>query len=96
MKHRFLLVEVRLYLPFSQSLKDKRQVKRSLVDSLRNLNLSVSETEEQELHQTLHLSMSYVALNESSARKMIEEIKGHIEKKLPGEAMITEFYEEIL
>lgn len=96
MKHRFLLLEISLYLPYAHSLKDKRQVKRSLVDSLRKLNLSVSETEDQDLHQKLSLSMAYVALDEGAAKKMIQTIEEHLYKKLPAETTLLTFEEEIL
>jgi uncharacterized protein len=59
------LCTVELFIPASQSLKDKRQVLLSLKDRLRGqFNLSVAEVDEQDLWQKAVLGLACVA-NES-------------------------------
>ena len=49
-----LVMRFVIRLPWVKSLKDKRRVKRSLVDSLsRRYNVSVKEVETQDVHQSL-------------------------------------------
>ncbi len=49
---------IRLHLPASESLKDKRQAVKSVVSRLRNnYNVSVSEIEDQELWQLCTLGI---------------------------------------
>ena len=56
------LCTVELFIPESQSLKDKRQVLMSLKDRLREqFNLSVSEVDEQNLWQKAVLGLACVA-----------------------------------
>lgn len=56
------LCTVELYIPGSQSLKDKRQVLLSLKDRLREkFNLSVAEVDGQDLWQKAVLGLACVA-----------------------------------
>ena len=56
------LCTVELYIPESQSLKDKRQVLLSLKDRLRKqFNLSVAEVDGQDLWQKAGLGLACVA-----------------------------------
>lgn len=56
------LCTVELFIPESQSLKDKRQVLLSLKDRLREkFNLSVAEVDGQDLWQTAVLGLACVA-----------------------------------
>lgn len=56
------LCTVELFLPESQSLKDKRQVLLSLKDRLREkFNLSIAEVEGQDLWQKTVLGLACVA-----------------------------------
>jgi uncharacterized protein len=56
------LCTVELFIPESQSLKDKRQVLLSLKDRLREqFNLSVAEVDEQNLWQKAVLGIACVA-----------------------------------
>jgi uncharacterized protein len=56
------LCTIELFIPESQSLKDKRQVLLSLKDRLRKqFNLSVAEVDEQNLWQKAVLGLACVA-----------------------------------
>lgn len=95
-KHRIVIIEMSFHLNYAHSLKDKRQLKRRLVDSLKNLNVSVAETQDQEIHQKLHLTLSYVAISESEAQKKLYSLREHVEKRLFDDVTMLSFNEEIL
>lgn len=78
-------------LPWAHSLKDKRKVKRSLVDSMRNrYNVSVKEVEAQEIQQTLIIGLSYTALSQSDAEQMSETFTNYIYENAEGEVSLID------
>ena len=65
---------VELWIPESQSLKDKRQVLHSLKDRLRGkFNLSVAEVDGQDLWQKAVLGMACVANDGSHVEQVLEQ-----------------------
>ena len=63
-----------LWIPESQSLKDKRQVLHSLKDRLRGkFNLSVAEVDGQDLWQKAVLGMACVANDGSHVEQVLEQ-----------------------
>ena len=63
-----------LHLPASQSLKDKRQVVRSLTDRLRRqFNVAVAEVEEQDAWQTVVLGLAVVSNEAGHAARLLVE-----------------------
>jgi uncharacterized protein YlxP (DUF503 family) len=65
---------VELFIPESQSLKDKRQVLLSLKDRLRGkFNLSVAEVEDQDLWQKAVLGMACVANDAGHVEQVLEQ-----------------------
>jgi len=78
-------------IPHAASLKDKRQVCRSLVDKARHkFNASVSEVGTQEAHQTLTLGIAVVSGERSHARVMIDEIVRFLEEHADAELVEVE------
>ncbi|NLC39813.1 MAG: DUF503 domain-containing protein [Clostridiaceae bacterium] len=78
-------------LPWVKSLKDKRRVKRSLVDSMsKRYNISIKEVESQDLHQTLVLGLSHTALGQSDAEQMAETFTDYIYENAEGEISLVE------
>ena len=75
-------LRVRLLLRDSRSLKDKRQVVRSIKDRLRNeFNVSVAEVETQDNRQIAVLGFALVG-NEvygvrTTLEKIVEALRGH-------------------
>ena len=66
--------EFELHIMASRSLKSKRQVLRSLKDRLRSrLNVSIAETDHQDLWQRTALAVAAVSGSESGARGVIDE-----------------------
>jgi len=77
------------YIPQAASLKDKRQVCRSLVDKTRkHFNASVAEVGTQDVHQTLTVGVAVISGEFSHAQNMLDEVirymEGHADAELIG------------
>ncbi len=73
-----------LYLPDSHSLKDKRQVTRSLTARIRNkFNVAVAEDAENDLRQRLDLLVCAASNNGSHAMEMLAEVADFVEEARP-------------
>ena len=62
-------------LPFSSSLKDKRQTLRSLKDRLRRKNVSVVESDNQDLWQRATMEIALAAVSRGAAEEKREELR---------------------
>ena len=71
----FCAVRLELELPFSSSLKDKRQVLRSLKDRLRRKNVSVVESEHQDLWQRATVEIALAAVSRGAAEEKREDLR---------------------
>ena len=70
-----------MYLPEASSLKDKRQVARSLADRLRNrFNVAVAEVEDADMRQRLTLGVCCVSNNRGHADAMLSSLLNFIEE----------------
>ena len=64
-----------LHLPESGSLKDKRQISRSISTRIRNtFNVAVAEVEDQCLWQRLTLAVCCVSTDSSHANEMVSNV----------------------
>ena len=76
-------------IPHANSLKDKRQVAKSIVNKTRKrFNASVSEVDTQDTHRTLTIGIAVVSCDNSYAQKSIDEIIRYMEEHT--EAELTE------
>jgi uncharacterized protein YlxP (DUF503 family) len=81
---------IELDIEFSQSLKDKRQVVRSLKDRLRNtFNVSANEVGLLDVHQRARLAVSFVAHDNAGADATLEKIEHFVESST--DAVLAEF-----
>ena len=78
------LLSVELFLPMSQSLKDKRMVLRRLKDRLGAFNVAVAEVAHQELWQRAGLGVVTVATSDDMAEKTLSSVLHEIERLEPG------------
>lgn len=70
-----------LHLPDAASLKDKRQVARSLSTRTRNkFNVAVAEVEDQELWQRLTLAVCCVSTDSAHANEMVSKVVEFVEE----------------
>jgi len=78
------LLSVELFLPASQSLKDKRTVLRRLKDRLGALNVSVAEVAHQDLWQRAGLGIATVSSSDASAEQTLQSVLREIDRLEPG------------
>ena len=70
------------YIPHSMSLKEKRKVRKSLIDKTKQkFNVSIAEVASQEIHQTLTLGISIVSGEYSHGRECMEKILRFVESQ---------------
>ncbi|MCL2576078.1 MAG: DUF503 domain-containing protein [Defluviitaleaceae bacterium] len=63
------------HIPHASSLKDKRQIARSVIEKTRHkFNASVAEVDDMDNHQRLTIGICLVANNASYSQKCIEQI----------------------
>lgn len=68
-----LTVKLTLFLPLSQSLKDKRRVRRALIDRYQKKVL-IKEVATQESWQSLTLGFALVSLRESDLYQQLDDL----------------------
>lgn len=68
-------VRLELELPYAASLKDKRQTVRSLKDRLRRKNVSVVESNHQDVLQRATVEIALAAVSRSAAEEKREEVR---------------------
>ncbi len=79
-------------IPHAASLKDKRQVRRSVIDKARHrFNASIAEVGTQEAHRTLTIGIAVVSGEAAHAQNMLDEIIRFIEEQgeVQGNAELT-------
>ncbi len=86
---------ITLHIPASQSLKDKRQVVRSLVARLRNqFNVAAAEVDEHDLRQLAVLGLSCVSNDHQHAEEILDNAARYIESTRP-DVEITDVHVDV-
>ena len=78
------LLTLECHLPAARSLKDKRMVLRSVKDRVRKFNVSLAETDHQDLWQRAELAVVTVAATDDGARRELDAVTDAIELAEPG------------
>ena len=74
------------YIPRAASLKDKRQVCRSLIDKTRQrFNASVAEVDTQDTHKTLTIGVAVVSGSSTHGQHSLDEIIRYMETNADAE-----------
>jgi len=74
------------YIPHATSLKDKRQVCRSLIDKTqKRFNVSIAEVNSQDVHQTLTIGIAVVSGETSHAEQSLNTIIRFMEENADAE-----------
>ncbi len=68
-------MRLELELPYASSLKDKRQTLRSLKDRLRRKNVSVVESDQQDVWQRATVELAMAAVSRHAAEEKREEVR---------------------
>jgi len=72
--------EIQIHIPQSRSLKDKRQVLRSLKERVRSrFNVSIAEVDHQDLWQRAALGVATVATDAVFAQQVLSEVLRMVE-----------------
>jgi uncharacterized protein len=71
----FCTVRLELELPFASSLKEKRQILRSIKDRLRRKNVSVIESDNHDVWQRATVELALAAVSRGAAEEKREEIR---------------------
>ena len=88
------LLSVELYVPDAQSLKDKRMVLRRVKDRLKKFNISVAETEHQELWQRAALAVVTVRTTPAAVDEALTAVVNEIKRVAPS--MVTRTHVDFL
>ena len=77
-----------LHLPGIGSLKQKRQILRSIKDRLRGQhNVAVAEIDHQDLWQRATLGVVGIASARAPLERIFESIQDDVERRVPGEVL---------
>lgn len=88
------LMKIKLYAPWVHSLKEKRMVVKSLCERLRNkFNISIIESEAQDIHQTIIIGIAYLSANHVLADRIKETLLTFIESHTDAEIVDIQFEE---
>lgn len=78
------LLSLELHLPGARSLKDKRLVLRSVKDRLKKFNVSVAETDHQDLWQRAQLDVVAVSTTTDAVDRALAAVANEVERVQPG------------
>ena len=79
------------HIPYASSLKDKRQVRRSLIDkSKQRFNASIAEVGTQDKHQVLTIGVAVVSGDAAHAQNSLDEIIRYMESNTDAELTTVE------
>lgn len=86
-------LQVRLRVRESRSLKDKRQVVKSIIDRLRNgFNVSVAEVDARDQHQLVVLGVAAVGEDAAGVKTVLDRIADALRKHPIAEFCDCESY----
>lgn len=88
------IVRIELHVPASQSLKDKRQVVRSLKQRIRDrAGAAVAEVDHHELWQRAAIGLAIVAADGARVREQLDEVRRLVDHTF--EAQVLDWQEEV-
>jgi uncharacterized protein len=88
--------EITLHLPECHSLKDKRQIIKSVMARVHNqFEVSISEVGDNDRWQIAKIGLAYVSNDGHHANEVIAHVRRYIETTRP-DVVITEFETEIM
>ena len=85
------VIKIKIHIPWSHSLKEKRMVVKSICSKVRNnFNVSISEVDEQDIHQMIVLAYSFVTTDNRHGDSIYEHTIQFIEGITEGEIISIE------
>ena len=90
-----LSAELSFFILQSTSLKDKRQVRRSLIEKTKHrFNVSIAEIGAQDVHQTMTIGIAVVSGDYAHRRESIDEIIRFMEVQAEAELTSVQIFED--
>ena len=81
----------RLHAPWVHSLKEKRMIVKSITAKIQNkFHVSVSEADEQDIHQIIVIGIAAIVPNNAMADSLMDEISGFVEDNTEAEILDEE------
>jgi uncharacterized protein YlxP (DUF503 family) len=78
------ILEISLHLPDCHSLKEKRQIIKSIMARVRNqFEVAIAEVEDNDLWQMAKLGVSCVSNNKQHASEVLKHVQRYIEETRP-------------
>ena len=74
------ILKLKLRMPNSNSLKEKRMILRSLKDRLKKFNISIAEIDDQDKWQIVQLVATAVGVDKRIVNSMLSRVVNFIEK----------------
>lgn len=85
------ILKIKIYIPWSHSLKEKRMVVKSLCAKVRNkFNVSIAEVEELDIHQMIVLGFSCISNETAQADSILDHVINYIEENTEGDIVNIE------
>jgi len=82
------------YIPHAASLKDKRQVCRSLIDKARHrFNAAIAEVDTQDVRRTLTIGIAAISGEAAHAQKCLDEIVRFMDENADAELVEVEIWQ---
>ena len=81
-----LSAKLTFHIPHATSLKDKRQVCRSLMDKTKKrFNASIAEVATQDIHKVLTIGIAVISGDAAHVQNMLDEIVRYMEEHADAE-----------
>lgn len=94
---KVLFINITLRAEWCRSLKEKRMIVKSIIARLKNkFNISVIESEKQDNHQIIVISIAGLADNSGQADSIIDNIINFVEENTDAEIIKIEKQKENL
>lgn len=87
---RVAVLHVELFIPYAQSLKDKRMVLRRIIDRLGKFNVAVAEVEHQDVWQRAALGVVAISNSAAHVEQQLAAAASEIDRVEPGLVTRTE------
>jgi uncharacterized protein YlxP (DUF503 family) len=85
------IIKITLYAPWVHSLKEKRMVVKSICGKTSaKFNVSISEVEHQDVHQTIVIGAACVTNDVSHCDSILDNVLGFIENNTEAEIVKVE------
>lgn len=89
-----LSAQLRFHIPGARSLKEKRQVCRSLIDGAkRKFNAAIAEVDTQDVWETLTIGVAVVSGKGYHAREMLDAVIRYLEQNAEAQLMEVERFQ---